>query len=77
MNVYCVKGLMEISNISNEIAKLFCPHVTTFEIIGDLKDLKFGLTEKIMNIYTTSFAKISGKYGIKANMWFDFSNESF
>lgn len=55
---------MEISNISDEIAKLFCPHVTTFEIIGDLKDLKFGLTEKIMNVYTTSFAKISGKYGI-------------
>lgn len=45
MNVYCIKGLVEIKKVSEDIAVLFCPHATSNEILGDLKDMKFVFAE--------------------------------
>lgn len=76
MNVYCVKGLTDIEKVSEEIARLFCPFVTSLEIIGKLRDMKIVFTEHLMNIFTTTFKELASKYNIDGTMWFTFDLES-
>lgn len=55
MYVYCVKGLMDIETVSEEIALLFCPFAATRSVIGNLVNLKIEFAEYLMSIYTKAF----------------------
>lgn len=68
---------MDIEDVSEEIARLFCPFVTTLKILGPLRKMKILFSEYLMNIYTTSFKELATKYNITGTMWFNFDIESF
>lgn len=67
---------MDIEDVSEEIARLFCPFVSTLKMLGPLRNMKIIFSEYLMNIYTTSFKEIATKYNIVGTMWFNFDVES-
>lgn len=75
-NVYCVNGLIDIEKVSEDIARLFCEHVTGDEVIGKIKNYKLANLEYLINIFTVSFVKIANKYNSTGVVWFNFDTES-